>query len=178
MRFESPATVRGRELLFSNDKKRPHLLVRKGGIRLPFLKVNLDPHGAVAMLGNLCPVSEFGIKRMIERMIVLGEKELEYPECEVKIDPEFAFHDRSCIRIEVSHPVRREHFQYHLARILIDEEFQLPIRFESYDWPATEGDAPILKEEYTYQDLRLNVNLSDADFEPDNPEYRFTRREQ
>jgi hypothetical protein len=31
----------------------------------------------------------------------------------------------------------------------------------------------LLVEEYTYANLKLNVNLTDADFDVRNPQYRF-----
>lgn len=139
--------------------------------------MELNPTSPIAMHGNLYPVTEFGIKRMIERMIDLGEKELAYEDCEVRIDQDASCNDHPCIRIEVCHPVRREYFQYHLARICIDKQLQLPIRFESYDWPEDDSGQPVLKEEYTYHDLQLNVTLTDADFDRDNPEYRFAKRD-
>ena len=49
-----------------------------------------------------------------------------------------------------------------------DDELQIPIRYESYDWPQKEGGQPVLLEEYTYTDLKVNVGLTDKDFDPDN----------
>jgi hypothetical protein len=51
----------------------------------------------------------------------------------------------------------------------------LPVRFEAYDWPTEEGAEPYLLEEYTYQDLQLNVGLSEIDFSPENAAYAFGR---
>lgn len=177
MKFNSPSTVQGREILFRNREDDNRILVRKGGKRLPFLTVRLDPKDPFAMQGNRYAITEFGIKRLIERMMDLGEKELAYDECEVRIDADHRFEDRPCTRIEVCHPVQRDHFRYHLVRIYIDNELQLPFRFESYDWPEEENLAPVLDEEYTYRELRLNVNLTEEDFAKDNPEYRFSIRD-
>lgn len=32
---------------------------------------------------------------------------------------------------------------------------------------------PVLEEEYTYMDVKLNVGLTDEDFDPDNKTYQF-----
>ncbi len=61
-------------------------------------------------------------------------------------------------------PVRRENIDFHLARIYVDDKLQVPVRYEAYDWPETEGGSPLLMEEYTFLDLKLNVGLSQADF--------------
>ena len=125
------------------------------------------------MNGNRYPITEFGIKRMIERLIMIGERELPYGECEVKIRDGVQVVGKSCTCFEVMHPRRRPHFRYHLAKIYVDDKLRVPIRFESYDWPAEESDQPVLQEEYTYRELKLNVGLTDADFQRDHPDYRF-----
>ena len=57
--------------------------------------------------------------------------------------------------------------------IYIDDETNVPIRLEAYDWlNDTEGcDEPF--EEYTYTKVRFNQNLSEFDFDSSNPEYGF-----
>ncbi len=173
MKFEAPDSMRGREILFVSGRNDDKFLVRKGSGRLAFLTVSLKPTSMLAMSGNRYPITEFGIKRLAERMIELGNHDLGYQECEVVIHNDIDMSDRICTSIEVMHPVRRQHFEYHLARIYIDNESQVPIRFESYDWPESEFDAPVLKEEYTYREMKLNVGLTDADFERTNPAYGF-----
>jgi hypothetical protein len=126
------------------------------------------------MRGNRYPITEFGIQRLVERMLLLGEQELKHQECEVQVDESHLVAERVCRRIEVRHPVRRPHFAYHLARIYVDEELQLPIRFEAYDWPTDESNEPLLIEDYTYSDLRVNVGLSDRDFAAEHPDYLFS----
>ena len=51
--------------------------------------------------------------------------------------------------------------------------FNIPIRYIAYDWPAVEGDQLKVIEEYNYLNLKMNVGLTDADFDPNNPEYNF-----
>ena len=91
------------------------------------------------------------------------------------IDPDALVGDRPCTMVESTHPTRSPEFLFHSVKVFIDRELGLPIRFEAYDWPAKAGVAPELVEEYTYRDLRLNVGLSDADFDPANPAYSFGR---
>ena len=40
-------------------------------------------------------------------------------------------------------------------------------------WPREKGDPPRLIEEYTFLNLKVNVGLSDADFDRENTAYRF-----
>ncbi len=176
LQFHSPAAVRGREILFKNGGEPLELLVRNGGRRLAFLTLVLEPTCPMAMQGNRYPVTDFGIKRLVERMIRLGEKELEYGECDVHVEEQATHDGRPCRTIEVLHPVRREHFIYHLARIYVDEELQLPVCFEAYDWPSESEAEPPLLEKYSYRNIKLNVGLSSDDFQRNNPNYSFSRR--
>ena len=65
---------------------------------------------------------------------------------------------------------------FHLARIYVDQQYNLPIRYEAYDWPKEPGAEPQLIEEYTYLDLKLNNGFTDADFDIRNPNYQFKGR--
>jgi hypothetical protein len=71
------------------------------------------------------------------------------------------------------HPVPRREFRYHIVRLFVDDELGVPIRLESYGWPAQPGGEPPLKEEYTYMNLKLNNGFTDADFDVRNPQYGF-----
>ena len=77
--------------------------------------------------------------------------------------------------IETTHPRQSPDFLFYQVRVYIDQELGLPIRFEAYDWPDRPEAAPELVEEYTYTDLKLNVGLSDIDFDVSNADYAFGR---
>jgi outer membrane lipoprotein-sorting protein len=49
----------------------------------------------------------------------------------------------------------------------IDEELHLPVQIDLYDHRGA------LYEHYEHRELRVNVGLTDADFDPNNPAYRF-----
>ena len=75
--------------------------------------------------------------------------------------------------IQIMHPVKRPYFEFYRAEIFIDRELNVPIRYAAWTWPPTGTDTPVLEEEYNYRDIRLNVGLTDRDFDPDNPTYNF-----
>ena len=86
--------------------------------------------------------------------------------------------NRVCTCIEVMHPVPRRNFLFHVARIYIDDELNIPIRYEAYDWPENNGGQLVaveenLTEEYTYLNLKLNNGFTNADFDIRNPNYQF-----
>jgi hypothetical protein len=138
-----------------------------------FGTVSLPPNGAIAMQNQRYPITEIGILNLTRRLIEVAEKDLQYGECEVQFLKGAKINNRVCTCIEVVHPVPRRNFLFHLARVFVDDELNLPIRYEAYDWPKEKDSPPELIEEYTYLDLKLNNGFTDRDFDPRNPEYRF-----
>ncbi len=224
LRFDSPQTVKGREILFTTacDASRDELklLVRNGGKRLAFLTAELPANSRLAMHGNRYPITEFGLRRLIERMIIFGEKEKQLSGGELRFTKHLELNGRPCDMVEVIHQSPSDGSDYYIARVLIDQELQLPIHFSSYTWPqaskvvkhepsnqhnsdqsrlvatrqsklqpavsaapsrmdqanVTNQAEPVLIESYTYRDLKINVDLSDQDFDRNNPDYKFSKR--
>jgi hypothetical protein len=58
---------------------------------------------------------------------------------------------------------------YYAGRLVlwIDSELELPLQIDLYDHEGK------LYEHYEHHDLEVNVGLTDADFDPENPAYRF-----
>lgn len=175
MRFLSPADLAGREVLLVEGRHQGKVIARRGGPRLPYMTLALDPHSELAMRESRYPLTEIGIRSLIHKLLEVGKEELAYGEIEVRYFTNAMVDDRRCTVMEVRHPVRRKYFRYHIARIFIDDQLQLPIRYASYDWPEREGGPPRLLEEYTYLDLKLNVPLSEEDFDYRNPNYDFRK---
>ena len=106
-------------------------------------------------------------------MIEVGQHDMQYGECEVKFFPGAKINDRVCTCIQVVHPTPRKNFLFNVARIFVDDQYNIPVRYESYDWPKEVGGQPELIEEYTYLNLKLNNGFTDADFDIKNPNYKF-----
>jgi hypothetical protein len=88
--------------------------------------------------------------------------------------------DRECKRIEVLHPKQEiavdgvtHRFDFHRAIIDIDLQWRIPIHYASYLWPEQPDGEPVLDEEFTYENLELNIGFSDEDFDPNNPAYDY-----
>jgi hypothetical protein len=175
LRFLAPVEIEDREVLFVEGQNDGKMLVRRGGRRFKFITVSIDPQGELAMSDSRYPITAMGIKSLIERLIEVGEEELEHDEIDVKYFPGAKINGRACTAVKITHPVPRDHFRYHIAEVFIDETLQLPIRFASYDWPREEGGRPRLMEEYTFLDLKLNPGLTGADFDRRNESYGFER---
>jgi hypothetical protein len=167
MHFTGPADLKGREVIYVQGRNSGNLLAHATGLQGKLLgMLELAPTGVVAMRGNRYPLTEIGILNMVRRLVEVGEQDLKYGECEVKFFKGAKINNRVCTCIQVVHPVPRRNFLFHVARIFVDDEFNLPIRYESYDWPEQPGGPPRLLEEYTYLNLKLNNGFTDADFDP------------
>ncbi len=172
--FVGPPEIKGREVIYVKGQNNGLMWAHDVGIRnTMFGTVSLRPDGPVAMRNQRYPLTEIGILNMTRRLVEVGEQDIKYGECEVKYIEGAKINDRVCTCIEVVHPVPRRNFLFHLARIFVDKELNLPIRYESYDWPKEKGGPPELLEEYTYLNLKLNNGFTDADFDVKNPNYKF-----
>jgi len=174
MYFLGPEDRRGQEVIYVHNRNDNMIVAHGTGVqRTMFGTVSLKPTGPVAMKGQRYPITEIGVLNLVRRLIEVGEKDLQYGECEVKFFEGAKINDRSCTCIQVVHPVPRRNFLFHVARIFVDDELNIPIRYESYDWPKQPGGEPELIEEYTYLNLKLNNGFTDLDFDPKNPNYNF-----
>jgi hypothetical protein len=174
MYFLAPEDAKGREAIYVEGQNDGKLIGHDSGFKGRLLKrLYLDPESPLVMANQRYPITKAGIRNLTQELVTVGEHDKQYGECDVKFFKGAKVQDRSCTCIQVVHPVPRKNFRFHLARIYIDDEYQIPIRYESYDWPQKEGGQPVLLEEYTYTKLKLNVGLKDSDFDPDNPNYNF-----
>jgi hypothetical protein len=175
LRFLGPADLKGREVLYVRGRNQGKIIAKKGGQRFAYFTTAIAPTSDLAMDGNRYPVTEIGLRNLIGRLIEDGREVLTHPECKVSYYVGAKINGRPCTVIEVRHSVRRPGYRFQLARIFVDDERQLPVRYAAYDWPAEVGGEPRLIEEYTYLDVRLNVGLSDWDFDHRNESYGFRK---
>jgi hypothetical protein len=174
MYFLGPADIKGRECIFVEGNNDGKLIAHEGkGLKAKLGVFRLDPNGLLAMRGQRYPITEVGIRNLTTRLVEVAEQDMQYGECDVKWFQGTKVDNRLCTCIQVTHPQPRKEFRFHLARVFIDDELQIPIRYESYQWPPRAGEPPVLDEEYTYMNIKMNNGFTDADFEERNPNYRF-----
>jgi hypothetical protein len=172
--FLKPVEIKGREVIYVAGQNEGKLCAHEGGTKGKFLPtVWLLPNGPFAMRGQRYPITDLGIENMVVKLIEKGETLKTFPNLEVKFYQNAKVNGRVCTCIQLMHPERAPEQDFNVARIYIDDELKLPIRYEAYDWPKTAGGSPELLEEYTYIDLKLNVGLTDADFDVKNSNYAF-----
>jgi len=173
-RFLKPKDVEGREAIYVEGRNDNKIQAHTTGRLWKLIgTVSLAPTSPIAMKGNRYPITEMGMLNLTERLIEVGLQDCQYGECEVKVIENAKINKRPCTCIQVVHPVPRRNFLFHMARIYVDNELNLPTRYEAYDWPEEEGGEPVLTEEYTYLNIKINQGFTDQDFDPKNPEYSY-----
>jgi len=172
--FMAPDTVKGQEVLFVDGQNDGNMLAHAGsGVRAMVGTVSLKPSSMLAMQGNRYAITEIGVENLAKRLVEVADHDKQFGECEVNFFPNAKVNGRICTCVQVVHPVPRRNFRFHLARVFIDDELMIPIRYEAYDWPQETGGQPILMEEYTYMNVKVNQGFTDLDFDPKNTAYKF-----
>lgn len=176
-KFRYPKKVNGQEAIYIDGRNDGKLIAHGAGPERTFGTQRLPPEGGLAMRHQKYPITELGVLRLVDRLLEVGRKDVQFGECDVKYTEGVKVNQHECILVEVIHPVPRKNFIFHVARIFIDKRHNLPIRYDSYSWPEEEGAKPPLIESYTYDELKINTGLTDLDFDHSNPAYGFRAAE-
>jgi hypothetical protein len=172
--FLKPASARGREVIYVENQNNGKLVAHEGGVRGKFLPtVSLSPTGRFAMQGQRYPLTEIGLENLILKLIERGQTARQYPDVTAQFRTGAKIKDRTCTVLEVRQPQKRPDLDFYLAHIFIDDQLQIPVRYVAYDWPKSPQAKPEIIEEYTYLDVNMNAQLTDLDFDPENPAYNF-----
>jgi hypothetical protein len=169
--FQAPH--RGREVIFVEGQNRGNLLVHEEGVKGIVGTVELLPTSPKAMDENRYPVSRLGLAKMLDSITSQWELESKFGETDVKFFPDAKVGQIPCQVIESSHPQPRKQFKFHITRLYLDKQTKLPIRVEQFAWPARSGESAPMIEMYMYGNLKTNAGLTEVDFSPRNPAYRF-----
>jgi hypothetical protein len=164
-----PEELTGRKVLYVAGWNDGKMRIRKGGGRFNYIKINLSPFSETVMQQSHYPITEAGIVRLAGRMVNQIVDDIRIDPQGVNTQAQFfknaKVSGRACTRIEIVHPAPWPGLIFHRANLFIDNELHVPVRIEAYDWPDEETGETALIEEYTYLKLRLNVGLTDDDFD-------------
>ncbi len=168
-----PQSMTGQEAIWVENENDGKLVAHGSGLQ-KLITVNLDPDSWLAKRGNRYPITELGIETLLLRMIEKGERSLQLASpCQVEYSRDIELDGNPITLITITHPEQHDDLDFHIAKIYIDDTLQLPVGYEGYVWPEEEGGEPVLIERYFYSDLEINPGLTDADFDPENPDYEY-----
>ena len=166
----------GREVIFVAGQNNGKLIVHEVGLKSIVGTMTLSPEDPKVMDTNRYPITEVGIAKIIESAMDIWKNEkttLDPANIEVRICHGVQVGAMECDAVEVAHHQQQPGLIYQVGRVYVDTHSKLPVQAELYGWPATPGDEPPLLEQYTYTNIKTNVGLTSADFDPRNREYRF-----
>jgi hypothetical protein len=161
------APYKGSELLYVAGWNEDRIRAHRGGI-LRFITRNLDPRDPGLMAGNLRPVTSTGIGYLLETVATNIRKAIEAGELTFSERGRESVYGRNTHILEVVFPKdRAEVYDGHRYVINQDVGSKILVRIRVYDRDDR------LVENYGYENLNLDAPLTDADFDPENPEYHF-----
>jgi hypothetical protein len=163
----------GREVIFVDGRNKGKLLVHEPSGLASFVgTISLAPTSSEALKENRYPVTMIGMERVLDTAV--SDWELALKSAEVKVDkyPQARVGDFDCTMFEVVYP-RQESFKFHKARVYFDKKTQLPVHTEQYGFPGKSGEESPLLEQYSYSDLKIDLPISDSDFDLNNSAYGF-----
>lgn len=176
LRFDSPSSVRGREVIWVENENDGKMLVREAGMVGAMMTVSLPPDGYLAMQGQRYPIDEIGLTRLLEKLIERGGEDRTDPEVHVFQTEGYLFDGRPLthLRIERSAPSGRDN-DFAVAELILDRPQNLVVSYRSFGWPQSGSSERPLIESYEYHDLKTNVGLTARDFDIANPNYTFAQ---
>ena len=167
---------RGQEALYVAGINDGKVKVHQGGL-LGIINLNLDPEGKMAMKDNRHPITDAGIgytTRLIWEDLARARKknegEITFLEQKAGGGTEFRYLRIALPPEKVKPGLKKtspEQYYAAGAEICLDAAGLILSSITIYD---SNGE---LLEKYRYREIKLNVGLTDRDFDPDNDEYGF-----
>jgi hypothetical protein len=171
MYFLKPEKVKGREVIYVEGQNNGKMVAHEGsGLKAAFGAVWLAPDGMMAMQGQLYPITDAGIENLVIKLIERAQRDRQMGPVDVQFLRNAKINGRSCTVLQVMHHEQRPEYDFYVARIFIDDELNVPVRYAAYSWPERPGAKPEVIESYTYLNMKINVGLTDDDF---NHEKKF-----
>ena len=176
MRFVLPDS--GKEAIFAEGFHENHVVAHGGGLTkllLPHLKV--PPRSRLAMSGNRHPITEAGLLNLSKKLVRFRQMDMEDDDAETVLDRVVDSEGREWLRSVHTHTIQTEDRPFAYVEVLYDPGTRLPRRIHSYEWAGKSGDAAKrpLAERYEYDNLSLDAELTEEDFDYRNPEYNYKR---
>lgn len=154
---------RGQEIIYVQGEYEDKMIVNPGGI-LGGMTVKIAPDSGIVTRNNRHIITEAGITPTLERIISIITTDMSDPSSPIQVEciDRVMFQDKPCSLILV----HESHYAY-LTEIYLYRDSLLPAAFISYN------EAGELIESYRYREYRVNIGLTEYDFDPDNESYNF-----
>ena len=169
LKFATPH--KGREVIYVDGLNKGKLLAHGTGFQKIVGTLKLKPTSNLVMRENRYPITQIGIEKMLNAVVAIWETQAN--NSQVRYFPNAKLGKTSVRVIQVTHPKKTATTPFHMTRLYIDNQTQLPIRVQQYGFPKKSGGKPPLIEQYTYSNVKTNIGLASRDFDPKNPGYNY-----
>lgn len=142
-------------------------VAQPGVIARIFVKSAKRPiHGQLARMASRRCIDEFGFQKTLDRLITVCEMAKSKNDLTLAFHGESQFDDRPVWVIRRRLPYDGEGGDYpdRIAEILIDKEYRVPVAI--YCYSEIDRHPRNLIAKYEYRSIRMQVGLTDKDFEP------------
>jgi len=158
---------KGSELLYVAGWNEGRIRAHRGGI-LSFIIHNLNPKDPKLMANELYPATSTGIGYLLEGVALNMRKAINAGDLTFSENRKEKVYGRNTRSLEVNFPKEKVK-KYDGWRFVINQDVQskILVRIKIYDQDDQ------LIEYYGYENINLNAPLTNADFDPKNPEYYF-----
>lgn len=171
LRYENPH--KGREAIYVVGRNNGKMLAHGSGIEAIVGTLELDPASDRALEESRYPVTNIGMRNLLELTIAQWNSELNAPAPNVRYFPNAKVGNVECRVFESSYAQKHKGLKFHMTRLYVDKKTSFPVRVEQFDFPTKAGAQPVILEQYTYLNVKPNMGLRDIDFDVKNPAYEF-----
>lgn len=171
LRYENPH--KGREAIYVAGRNNGKMLAHGTGIEAIVGTLELDPSSDRALEESRYPITNIGMRNLLELTIAQWNSELNAPAPKVRYFPNAKVGNVECRVFESSYAQKHKGLKFHMTRLYVDKKTSFPVRVEQFDFPTKAGAQPVILEQYTYLNVKPNAGLKDIDFDVKNPAYEF-----
>lgn len=171
LRYENPH--KGREAIYVSGQNKGKMLAHGTGIEAIVGTLELDPNSDRALEESRYPITNIGMRNLLELTIAQWNSELNVPDVKVRYFPNAKVGNVECRVFESSYAQKHKGVKFHMTRMYVNKKDAFPVRVEQFDFPAKTGAKPAILEQYTYLNVKPNLGLKDIDFDVKNPNYEF-----
>jgi outer membrane lipoprotein-sorting protein len=153
---------KGIESIFVKGKNNDKLIVHLGGL-LSFIKLSIDPIGKLALKNNRHPIMEAGfghIIHLVEKNYLISRND---KDSFITYEGEKVLSGQKTLLIKAVFPKGKGYYG-HIIYVYFDKISFLPIGVTVYGWENE------FLEDYRFENIKLNVGLTEKDFNPNNSE--------
>ncbi len=158
MRWEKNAIDADR-ILYVEDTNNPKVIAHPTGVLFWISSVKSDPASERALKWNLYPISDFGFKRMMKKMLMFYRQGSAKELIEMRAIEPAEFDGRKCVKLDIAGQMDTSIATRSV--VYIDSRNVVPILVETY------GEKGKLIGRYAFKNLKFNVGLTDKDFLPE-----------